>query len=51
MENKDIQTTENKATFAQKVGRFVGAAFFSVSAGCIMALLVALTVKLIGWIF
>lgn len=41
---------ENTVTFAQKVGHFMGSAFFAVATGCVMALLIALTMKLIFWI-
>lgn len=51
MDKENKQENEKKeVSFAQKVGRFMGAAFFSVAAGCIMAILVALTAKLIFWI-
>jgi hypothetical protein len=44
------EQNQNGETRAQKLGRTVGSLFAYVVAGCMCAIVLAITIKLVGWI-
>ena len=51
MDNETINKVTNETSFGSKVGRFIGHLFAARVATCISAVMVALTIRFIVWLF